>query len=411
MNFSAVSPMAAAVLYEGYILYPYGPKALKNRQRWTFGGLFPREYADGGGGDPWVAQVQCLLQGDADTVVEVCPRFLRIVTREIETGEPPRAVTVLEVDGTRYLAWEEATEQDIIIPPLPLLELLAGGADVPFEFPAERRREPIRGKDGRVAGELVRSARVLSGRVTVAAERVADDTVRLTVRVENLTPLAADARTGRAVAQGSGFASTHVLLGVMAGEFVSSVDPPSALADAMAGCTNEGLWPVLVGASGARDMMLAAPIILYDYPQIAGESPGDLFDATEIDEILSLRILTMTDEEKRDMASADARARALLERTERLGADDFARMHGALRPPFSVGDRVRLRPQARADIMDIVLRGKVAVIEAIERDFEDRVHLAVTLLDDPGRDLGLERMPGHRFFFAPDEVEKLGVTP
>ncbi len=411
MNFGAVSPIVAAVLYQGYILYPYGPKTLKNRQRWTFGGLFPRDYADSSGGDPWVAQVQCVLRGGADTVVEVRPRFLRIVAREIETGEPPCAVAVLEVDGTRYLAWEEATEQDIIVPALPLPELLAGGADVPFDFPAERHREPTQAKDGRVAGELVRSAAMLSGRVTVAAEQVADSTFRLTVRVENLTPLAADARTARASAQGSSFASTHVLLGVIGGSFVSSIDPPPALADAVASCTNQGLWPVLVGASSARDMMLAAPIILYDYPQIAAESPGDLFDATEIDEILSLRILTMTDEEKRDMASADARARALLERTERLGAGDFARMHGALRPPFSVGDHVRLRPRARADIMDIVLRGKVAVIEAIERDFEDRVHLAVTLLDDPGRDLGLERMPGHRFFFAPDEVEKLGVTP
>jgi hypothetical protein len=411
MNFGAVSAIAAAVLYEGYILYPYGPKALKNRQRWTFGGLFPRDYANSSGGDPWVAQVQCLLQGGADMVVEVRPRFLRIVTREIEAGEPLQPVPMLEVDGTRFLAWEEATEQDILVPPLPLPQLLAGGAEVPFHFPAEHHREPIWAKDGVVAGELVRSAESLSGRVVVAAEQVADDTVRLTVRVENLTPLAPAAQAARELAQGCSFASLHVLLGVATGVFISSIDPPPALAEAMAGCTNQGLWPVMVGASGTRDMMLAAPIILYDYPQIAAESAGDLFDATEIDEILSLRILTMTDDEKRDMAAADAHARALLERTERLGAADFARMHGTLRPPYMVGDRVRLQPRRRADIMDTVLRGKVAVIEAIERDFEDRVHLAVTLLDDPGRDLGLDRMPGHRFFFAPDEVEKLGAPP
>ena len=84
-------------------------------------------------------------------------------------------------------------------------------------------------------------------------------------------------------------------------------------------------------------------------------------------------------------------------------------MHGAMRPAFAVGEHVRLRPRRRADIMDVVLADKVAVIEAIERDFENRIHLAVTLLDDPGREFGLERMPGHRFFFAPDEVEKLAV--
>jgi hypothetical protein len=74
------------------------------------------------------------------------------------------------------------------------------------------------------------------------------------------------------------------------------------------------------------------------------------------------------------------------------------------------GDRVRLWPQHTADIMDIALRGKVAVIEAIERDFEDRVHLAVVLEDDPGHDLGMLRQPGHRFFFSPHEVEPLALN-
>jgi hypothetical protein len=160
-------------------------------------------------------------------------------------------------------------------------------------------------------------------------------------------------------------------------------------------------------------MMLSSPIILYDYPQIAPESPGNLFDSTEIDEILSLRILTLTDEEKREMAGASEQARALLERTESLSPADWGRLHGALRRPrngtteLKPGDRVRLKPQRRADIMDVVLKNKVAIVEAIERDFEDRLHVAVTILDDPGRDFGLERMPGHRFFFAQDEVELL----
>ncbi|MEO9190480.1 MAG: hypothetical protein ABI224_10855, partial [Acetobacteraceae bacterium] len=260
-----------------------------------------------------------------------------------------------------------------------------------------------------IAGALVRTACALSGRLMVSAERVADGVFRLTVRAGNVTPLAPTERTDRTLAQRYSFASTHLLLGATGGAFVSLMDPPPHLAEAAAGCDNQGVWPVLVGAPDQRAMMLAAPIILYDYPRIAAESPGDLFDGTEIDEILSLRILTMTDAEKRDMAAADARGRALLERTERLGAPEFARMHGAMRPAFAVGEHVRLRPRRRADIMDVVLADKVAVIEAIERDFENRIHLAVTLLDDPGREFGLERMPGHRFFFAPDEVEKLAA--
>jgi hypothetical protein len=75
--------------------------------------------------------------------------------------------------------------------------------------------------------------------------------------------------------------------------------------------------------------------------------------------------------------------------------------------PLRVGDRVRLWPQKSADIMDLALKGRIAIIEAIERDFEDQIHLAVVLEDDPGRDLGMLRQPGHRFFFSPQEVEPL----
>lgn len=74
-----------------------------------------------------------------------------------------------------------------------------------------------------------------------------------------------------------------------------------------------------------------------------------------------------------------------------------------------VGDRVRLWPLKQADIMDMALRGKVAVVEAIEQDFEDNVQLAVVLDDDPGREFGMMRQPGHRFFFAVDEVEPYGL--
>jgi hypothetical protein len=70
-----------------------------------------------------------------------------------------------------------------------------------------------------------------------------------------------------------------------------------------------------------------------------------------------------------------------------------------------VGDRVRLWPQKTADIMDLALTGKIAVIEAIEQDFEDQIQFAVVLDDDPGREFGMMRQPGHRFFFGPEEIE------
>ena len=78
--------------------------------------------------------------------------------------------------------------------------------------------------------------------------------------------------------------------------------------------------------------------------------------------------------------------------------------------PVKAGDRVRLWPQKQADIMDLALKGKIAIVEAIECDFDDQIHLAVVLEDDPGRDLGMLRQPGHRFFFAPAEVEPMALN-
>src|SRR5581483_9026714 len=165
-------------------------------------------------------------------------------------------------------------------------------------------------------------------------------------------------------------------------------------------------------------------------PKIAPESAGSYFDGTEIDEMLALRILTMTGEEKREMRQVDEHARQLLERTEDLQEDDLLKMHGAMRTQRSFaeaffgsnsrlqgvalgdvylqpGDRVRIHPKGRADIMDLALAGKTAIIEAVEQDAEARVHFALVLQDDPGMDLGMLRQPGHRFFYGLDEVEPL----
>ena len=209
--------------------------------------------------------------------------------------------------------------------------------------------------------------------------------------------------------------SAHAVLSAQDGEFVSMTDPPAEFADIAAACVNTGVWPVLV----ERDTILASPIILPDYPEVAPESTGDLFDATEIEEILTLRILTLTDAEKEEARRSDEHARRILERAESLPAEHLMKLHGTIRGlnqagarsvrvrgvDLKTGDRVRLWPNRRADIMDTVLEGKTAVIEAIEQDFEDNVQLAVVVEDDPGRDLGEMRQIGHRFFFSPSEVE------
>lgn len=132
--------------------------------------------------------------------------------------------------------------------------------------------------------------------------------------------------------------STHTILGVRDGEFVSLLDTPDEFRQAANGCQNIGTWPVLVGEPGEKETMLSSPIILYDYPQIAPESAGNLFDGTEIDEILTLRILALTDQEKREMRSVDERARQILERTEALTPEHLMKLHGAVRGLRSIED-------------------------------------------------------------------------
>ena len=250
----------------------------------------------------------------------------------------------------------------------------------------------------------------------ISATEVDDGVLRLGVAVTNTTKLPESGRLSRADAQTYAFMSTHALMHTPSGEFISILDPPAHLQAAAETCRNQGTWPVLVGEEGKRDKILSSPIILYDYPKVAPESKGPFFDGAEIDEMLALRVLTLTDDEKREMMAADPRTKAMLERCEAMNEFDFATLHGALRPaeashaearPFdlSVGHHVRLNPKPRGDVFDLALKGKVATILAIERDFDDRVHVAVTLMDDPGGDLGAAGFPGHRFYFSREEIE------
>jgi hypothetical protein len=150
------------------------------------------------------------------------------------------------------------------------------------------------------------------------------------LHVTNLTPLG-DAGAEREKVILRTLVSTHALLGVADGEFVSLLEPPECWRAEAAACQNIGTWPVLVGEEGQRDTMLSSPIILYDYPQVAPESAGDFFDGTEMDEMLTLRVLTLTDDEKHAMTGIDGRAAALLARTESLAREQLASLHGTFR--------------------------------------------------------------------------------
>jgi hypothetical protein len=343
MNLDCVEKIAEAVLYEGYMLYPYRASAVKNRQRWNFGVLSPRSYCEQQSGfERWMMQTECLLQADASTRLEIEIRFLQIVNRTIgklaspmrelpDAAEPGyELVPELTIGERTFAPWQEARERKLEIPAWsPATHSMH--RDSFFEFPAQRELEPIRGTDGMIAGVIVRESEALSGSVEIDFATCRDALIKATVRVRNLTEYESEQPEDRARALTHSLVSAHTILGAESGEFISLLEPPAELSDLASECTNLGTWPVLVGDDGSRNAMLSSPIILYDYPQIAPESPGSLFDGTEIDEILSLRILTMTDDEKREMRRSDERARAILERTENMPPEQFMKLHGVLR--------------------------------------------------------------------------------
>jgi len=313
MNLKLVESIAGAVLYEGYLLYPYRPSTIKNRQRFNFGVVYPQSYGLANN-EPWSMQTDCLMTGDMQMRIEARVRFLHLLSRDNSDGR---------------VGWQEAVEREVITP-----EIGPGiGIQVPFEFPRE-----VKSENG-----VARRQEKVNGLIEIAAEQVGERLSRLTVRIMNLTPFESAIPSGmqdcndetrneaRAETMLRSFVSTHTILIIREGEFVSLLDPPDEWREAATACHNIGTYPVLVGEEGDRDCLLSSPIILYDYPQIAPESAGNLFDGTEIDEILTLRILTLTDEEKREMRECDEWARQILDRSEMLTAEQLLKMHGTLR--------------------------------------------------------------------------------
>ncbi|HEY8371267.1 MAG TPA: hypothetical protein VIL00_00850 [Pseudonocardiaceae bacterium] len=342
-----VRQIVQTVLYEGYLLWPYRRSALKNQKRWTFGGVHPRPYSVARGeDDPWLRQTQCLVEVEPGTTVDVEVRFLHIVRRDVARlrGSDLEPVPELTVAGTRHLPWEESTEREITLTGLELTALEKEPHRHPVDIPAGRDVEWLTDTSGARVGALVRTWQSIAGEVEVRAEPVQPGLARLTVVVANTTPWEG---TNRDEALPRTMISTHVIATAAAGRFVSLLDPPPEFREAAEQCRNIGTWPVLVGVEGDRHRILSSPIILYDYPRIAPESPGDLFDATEIDQLLTLSTIALTEEEKQEARDTDPRAREIVDRCDALTPEQLMRLHGAVREfrPIQVqgGDRDRGR--------------------------------------------------------------------
>jgi hypothetical protein len=315
VNRELAHKIADAILYEGYMLYPYRPSALKNRQRWSFGILYPPAYPEvRGGTERSQMHSECLIEA-ADTSIGIELRFLQLVPGQAKHRDERGFEFSPPVTSKSAESSDEAVERSVEIE----VALGAEHHPVEFQFPPTHATEADQS-----------DIDLLRGTITVTTGLIRDGAWKLTIDIANTSSLSS-ASLDRTSALRQSLLSAHMILTANGAKFVSLLDPPEPLKNAAAACVNVGNFPVLVGSEDQRDMLLCSPILLYDYPQIAPESSGDFYDSTEMDEMLTLRVMTLTDQEKNEMRLSEDRLRYLLERTEQSARQQLMRTHGTIR--------------------------------------------------------------------------------
>ena len=435
-NWDRARAIADAVLYEGYLLYPYRANSRKNQTRWQFGVLGPAGAADAGIGEDDTLSAQVLVSPRGNPTVTVVVRFLQLQHRGVEKdvgGGQFEPVDELVSGSQSWLRWDEAVEREISFGPFDL------DSGLPQQLPIEvGAGTDIENVDG---GRVVRTRRALHADLEIAAERD-DGFVRVSMTVRNTAERVDNKDDSIAVS----LIGTHLVAEIIDGDFVSLLEPPASADSAVARCRHHRCFPVLAGPTGDHGLMLVSPIILYDHPEIAEQSEGALYDSTEIDEILTLRIMTMTDEEKAAARATDPLAAQIIDRCDSMSPEAMLNLHGVLRNPHAAddsaglipeipegvdwwdpladnavapdvdavlvngvrvsrGSRVRLHPSRRADAQDLFFADKIARVTSVHETVDGDQHVGVVLEDDPAAEL--HEWYGRYLYFAPDEVEPL----
>lgn len=397
----SLEALVSSLLYEGYCLYPYTPGAVKNATPTPFGIVYPPQYAAAQSSAFDHVQMECILEGPPGALLAGSVIFLQA------NGEGHRAV-----------------DRRVEITSRPIVALAREAGVVPFAFESG----PDRG---------------LEGRLIVSIEPVGDGVWRAGLRVENQTRIGelAPALDRRGALERS-LLSTHVVLQVQGGRFVSPLERGDPHGVAVAACRNVNTWPVL--ATPADDAVLGAAIFLPDHPQIAPESKVNFFDNTEIEEALMLHVQVLSDEERAAIGGQDGAVREMIARATAASPEERLRQHGVMKPVerpgpassgredgasgnlaymtrpraetipgeerFTVGGveyrrggKVLLRLAGRIDPYVRALDGKIATIERLYIDYEDQPYLVVTIDGDPAQDL--LRDTGRFLYFAPQEAE------
>jgi hypothetical protein len=391
----SIEELVRSLLYEGYALYPYTP-GVKNATPTPFGIVYPPGYA--------AVQPAAFSMLRLEAVVKTAP-----------SASVKGTVLFLQATGERH----EAAERSLELGPVTLAALARGPVRETFGFPMD-------------AGEL-------QGRIAMRAEQLSPTLARVRLCVHNETEVSGDAtEVPRGEALRHSLVSTHPLLEVEGGRFISPLEREGPEGEAALASEPVNTFPVLLGDEDRA--VLGAAIMLPDHPELAPESLGNLFDNTEIEEALLLHVHTLSDEERQEISGQDLAVREMIERAESTTGEDIMGLHGRLtytepengedrgvsngRPPapppgldeiqgereiaaagaiVRLGDKIVLRPGTEGDVYDKILDGRTATVERIYKGYDERIYLGVTVDDDPGQDL--LRETGRFLFFFADEVE------
>lgn len=338
MNHELARKVADSVLYEGYMLYPYRPSAIKNRQRWTFGILYPPTYAEVlNGTERSRMHSECLVQGSAAAAIQIELRFLHLSARQVfqQINGVSKPVPSLSVEGRLAQSWDEGIKR------IAVFEFPLTAKSRQFEFGCAKSNieKSLCDPAGEEIGRICCVQEEVHGTLSASAGEICSGVHKLSIDVDNESPLRESSHDRNAVLLHS-LLSTQLILSVTGAEFISLLDPPEALKHAASDCRNLGDFPVLLGSPGEHEVMLCSPILLYDYPQVAPESAGDFYDATEMDEMLTLRVMTLSDEEKSELRHGSENVRNLLERTEATAREQLLRIHGVVRERRQITETV-----------------------------------------------------------------------
>ena len=283
-----VEKIAEAILYEGYALFPYRADALKNRKRFNFGIVAPRDWAEKRSHETFFQRTECLVSS-AEKAFEMTlkTRFLQIENRADK--------------------WQAALKREVEVSFI--ADEISGEKVFDFTFEGDQ------------------DFCALAGRISISLVRIGDDLYKSQTVLENLT---AARSTDFDEIQARSFLSAHTIFSVRGGRFISLLEPPDGLESTAQECQNSGVFPVLVGDERERNRLLSSPIILYDFPRVAAKSFADFFDGTEIDELMLLSILALTDEEKRAIKNGDEKTRRMIEKIESASPSELLRLHAEM---------------------------------------------------------------------------------